>query len=222
MSRPDVVAIFDLSNEEFLARYAAPGRVGLAGGSHAVSKAIRKMAGRCRPDRSSSAWSHAFVFGGRRVDGHHWVIESDLDVKRKSIRLGVQENRVLKYADAREYPNLAVLDFGLDDDQVLGVLTAALDLLARQAHYSVRELAGTMLALHGKKLRPKKNVLAREGALYCSAMVQHCYEAIGLDFAADVHLKNTTPEDIANTPIPHTTWILRKPTRKKLAFSMGA
>ncbi len=33
---------------------------------------------------------HAFLFQGARHDGHHWVIESDLQINRKHIKLGVQ------------------------------------------------------------------------------------------------------------------------------------
>ena len=41
-------------------------------------------------------WSHAFAFEGRRADGHHWLIESDLQLLRKHIQFGVQENRIAK------------------------------------------------------------------------------------------------------------------------------
>jgi hypothetical protein len=37
-----IVEVTDLSNQEFLARYAAPGRVGLAGGSALIERTIRK------------------------------------------------------------------------------------------------------------------------------------------------------------------------------------
>jgi len=39
------------------------------------------------------------------------VIESDLQIHRKHIQLGVQENRVAKYCDEKLYTSLAVLDF---------------------------------------------------------------------------------------------------------------
>ena len=38
------------------------------------------------------------------------MIESDLQVHRKHIQLGVQENRISKYFDEELYTNLAVLD----------------------------------------------------------------------------------------------------------------
>src|ERR1043166_8451365 len=122
MHTQHIVDITGIGNEEFLDAYARPGRVGLAGGSHWIDKAIRRMERRVRDDRASSAWSHAFLFGGRRLDGHHWLLESDLDIHKKLVRLGVQENRIAKYSDAVAYPNLAVLDFHLSDEQAGAVV----------------------------------------------------------------------------------------------------
>ena len=87
------IVVTGLSNREFLERYAQPGRVGLCGGSTAVDKAIQRAQRHLDAEKNWSAWSHAFFFEGARADGHHWVIESDLQVHRKHIRLGVQENR---------------------------------------------------------------------------------------------------------------------------------
>jgi len=75
-------------------------------------------------------WSHAFLFQGQRDDGHYWVIESDLEVHRKHIRLGAQENRTTKYFDEEVYSTLAVLDFGLSGEQVSILLREGLELVA--------------------------------------------------------------------------------------------
>ncbi len=199
-----------LSNEAFLLAYGAPARVGLAGGSAFVDRAIRRVRRGLRDDGRSSEWSHAFLFTGRRADGRIWVLESDLEIHKKQIRLGVQENRVDKYFDPDEYPSLAILDFGLSEDATTRVLTEALDLLAGQTRYSLRELVGTLLAIQRTSLRSRENLLAREGALYCSALVQHCYRAAGVDFAPNVATKNTTPEDIARTEVPHRRYVNRR------------
>lgn len=191
------------SNEGFLLAHAAPARIGLAGGSHPVDRTIRRVQRPLTADGSDSAWSHAFLFGERRSDGHWWVLESDLDARHRQIRLGAQENRLAKYFDAAEWPNLAVLDFGLDGARSTRVLAGALDLLAQATRYSLRELVGTALALARPGLRTRENLLAREGALYCSAFVQHCYARVGIEFAPGVRAKNTTPHDIAATAVPH-------------------
>lgn len=191
------------SNREFLLAHAAPARIGLAGGSHPIDRTIRKAQRALTTDAAGSAWSHAFLVGEQRSDGHWWVLESDLDVRHKQVRLGAQENRLAKYFDADAWPNLAVLDFGLDAAQTARVVATALDLLANATRYSLREVVGTLFALARPGLRMRENLLAREGSLYCSAFVQHCYASVGLEFMPGVSAKNTTPHDIAATALPH-------------------
>jgi hypothetical protein len=198
-------SVTGLSNADFIARHAAPGRIGLCGGSDLINKLIRKAQAPLTADGHRSLWAHAFVFSERRSDGHWWVIESDLDVRYRQIRLGVQENRAARYFDAEAFPNLAILDFHLDETQTRQVQTAALDLLSGLSSYSLRELAGTVLAMHSTRLRGRSNLLAQEGALYCSAMVQHCYAAAGIEFLPGVHGKNVAPHDIDESPLPHAS-----------------
>ncbi len=206
----EVVDVTGLSNAEFLERYAAPGRVGLAGGNALINRAIRRAQRRLRADDVPSDWSHVFLFTERRVDGRLWALESDLDLAKKQIRLGVQENRIDKYHDPAEYPNLGVLDFGLSAEQARAVQTEGLNLLARLTRYSLRELVGTFLALQSTRLRARENVLSREGSLYCSAMVQHCYTAAGVRLRPAVDTKNITPEDVASSPAARTLFRLRR------------
>ncbi len=203
------IEVTGVSNQAFLERHARPGRIGLAGGGHLLERIIRKAQRHIVPSGTSSDWSHAFLFSGRRADGHQWVLESDLDIVRKHVRFGVQENRMAKYFKPKAYPLLAVLDLGLTPEQTRGVLAGGLELLSTRAPYSVRELAGTLLAMRHPRLRERQNLLAREGSLYCSAFVQHCFRRIGIDLAPGLSEKNTTPQDIAVTAVPHTCYILR-------------
>ncbi len=195
-------------NAEFLLRHAAPGRIGLVAGGDVISHLIRTAQSPLTRDGHRSLWSHAFIFSERRSDGRWWVIESDLDMRYKQMRLGVQENRIDRYFDADEFPNLAVLDFGLDDAQTRQVVTAGLDLLSGLTSYSLSELIGTMFAMRSRRLRKRDNLLAREGALYCSAMVQHCYVAAGLHLLPEVSGKNLAPHDIADSALPHQSYRL--------------
>ena len=200
-----------LSNREFLDLYAGAGRIGLSGGVTLVDKAI------CRAERhlderaTWGSWSHGFLFEGRRPDGHHWIIESDLQIHRKHIQLGVQENRVCKYYDEQLYTSLAVLDLALTEAQIACLVREGLELVANRARYSLRELFGTFIALHHPEMRARVNVLAREKSLYCSALLQHLFRTTGIDLAPGVDLKNTTPEDIARTPAPHVAYLLQRP-----------
>lgn len=194
-----------MDNRTFLHKHAAPGRIGLCSGNEWMTKLIRKAQAPLTADGHRSLWSHAFIFMEQRVDGHWWVMESDLDLRERHIRLGVQENRLARYEDDDAFPNVAVLDFGLDARQVQQVQTKALDLLAGFSTYSLSELMGTMLAMHSTRFRKRDNMLAAEGSMYCSAFVQHCYAAAGIDFHAGVPGKNIAPHDLDNCPIPHQT-----------------
>ncbi len=206
----NVIPVADLSNQEFLARYARPGRVGLSGGVTLVDRAIRRAERHLDEQARWSAWSHAFLFQGVRADGHHWVIESDLQVQSKHIQLGVQENRISKYYDRKLYCTLAVLDFGLTEDQTGVILREALELVANRARYSLRELVGTLLALRRPALRAEENLLARKDSVFCSALIQYLFRKAGLDLAPGVTDKHTTPEDLARSALPHVTYLLQR------------
>ena len=204
------VTLAGLSNREFLETYARPGRVGLVGGSTPIEKVIRRAERHVDAEKRWSLWSHSFVFGERRLDDHFWIIESDLHIARKHIRLGVQENRLSKYFDEATFTTLAVLDFGLAEEQVKSLLREGLELVAQRARYSIRELVGTFIALRKPELRGEENLLAREESFYCSAFVQHLFSKIGFDLAPGVHGKNTTPEDLSRSPVPHITYLLKR------------
>jgi hypothetical protein len=206
----ETIIVTGISNREFLERYAHPGRVGLSGGITLIDKAIARAERHLNESGAWGSWSHSFLFQGRRHDGHHWVIESDLQVNRKHIRLGAQENRISKYFDEDFYTTLAVLDFGLAEDTVATLLSEGLELVAGRARYSLRELLGTYIALHDPKLRAKGNPMARESSMYCSAFIQHLFSKAAIELAPGVHSKNTTPEDISRTSVPHTTYLLQR------------
>ena len=206
----ETVTVTGMSNREFLEAYAQPGRIGLSGGVTLIDKAIARAERHIDDAGRWSLWSHAFLFQGHRPDGHHWVIESDLQINRKHIRLGVQENRISKYFDETLYTTLAVLDFSLVEEQVSTLVREGLELVATRARYSLRELLGTLIALRHPELRGRGNLLAREKSLYCSAFVQHLFRRAGVELAPGVDPKNTTPEDISRAAAPHTTYLLRR------------
>lgn len=208
----ETIFVTGLSNREFLDRYSGAGRVGLSGGTTLIDRAICRAQRHLHPRKRWGMWSHAFLFQGIRADGHHWVMESDLQILRKHIQLGVQENRVAKFHDESLHGSLAVLDFGLSPDQVNILVREGLELVAGHERYSVRELFGTLLALKRTELRGRANVLARERSVFCSAFVQHLFRKAGLDLAPGVDIKNTAPQDIANTSLPHTAYVLVRET----------
>jgi hypothetical protein len=173
-----------------------------------TNRIIARAQRRLTPERKWSYWSHAFLFQGRRVDDHDWVIESDMDIRSKHIRLGVQENRVQKYYEDDKYGVVAVLDLGLTEKQAQQLLAHALELVSAGTRYSLREIVGTVWAMRHPEWRPKENQLAREKSFYCSAFVRHVFGRIGLELTPGIDEKNTTPEDIASIAVPHTKWLM--------------
>ncbi len=182
---------------------------GLAGGITLIDKANCQLrSAGVDGQKRWSHWSHAFLFQGVRPDGHHWVIESDLQINRKHIKLGVQENRITKYYDHGLYTTLAVLDFNLDDRAIGLLVSEGLNMVAQRARYSMRELIGTMVALRHDR-RDGSNKLARDNSFYCSAFVRHLFRAAQIDLTPGLEEKHTTPEDIARTLVPHTAYVLK-------------
>ena len=204
------IIVSGISNREFLERHAQPGRVGLCGGTTKVDIAIRRAQRHLHEAGRWSDWSHAFLFEGKRIDGQHWVVESDIQIHRKNIQLGAQENRAAKYFDEKMFPTLAVLDFGLSETQVGKLISEALELVANRERYSLRELIGTLLVLKQPELRAQENILARERSVYCSAFVRRLFLQAGIDLVPGVAGKHTAPEDLARTPVPHTTYLLQR------------
>jgi hypothetical protein len=205
---PETILVNGLSNRDFFETHARPGRIGLVGGTEFIDRMIFRAQRHLDPDKNWSCWSHAFLFQGKRADGHHWVIESDLHIKRKHILLGVQENRVAKYFDDAQYSSVAVLDLGLTADVEQRLLGLALELVASRVNYSLRELVGTAWAMRHPEWRSRENRMARDQAFYCSAFVRHVFARAGVELAPDVTEKNTTPEDLARLSVPHTKWVM--------------
>lgn len=211
----ETIIVEGLTNEEFFEQYAAPGRIGLYGGPELINRMIMRAQRHLNDESAWSRWSHAFLLQGRRLDGHHWVIESDLDIHRKHIRLGVQENRISKYLDDARTSALAILDFNLNDDQLQRVLASALEHVAGRTQYSLGELAGAALAMRRKKQAAEGNVLARDHAYFCSAFVRDVFTAAGIDLVPGVDVKLTAPEHIAKTQVPHRKWLLLRAVERK-------
>ena len=216
MLQPQTVS--GISNREFIQTYAAPGRIGLAGGADVVSRLISFAQRRLDDERRPSLWSHAFLFQGTRMDGHHWVFESDLEVHRKNIRLGVQENRVEKFCCGEAYPVLAILDLGLGGDEVTAVLREALEMVAGRIRYSLRELMGTLIGMRRPAMRSRPNPLSRPQSLFCSAFVTHVLRKAGIDPAPGLDVKHTAPEDLFRSPRAAGVWLLQPPEVAKASL----
>ena len=206
-----------LGNQAFLERFAKPGMIGLVGGTSLIDRAITVAERYVDEHHRPSRWSHAFLCGERRTDGHLWVIESDLAIHRRHIRLGVQENRLSKFYCEESYSCLGLVDLNLSESQVKQLLGEALEMVAGRTRYSLRELVGTLLVLPRDSRVGRDNKLARERSIYCSALVQHLFRKVGIDLAPGLADKHTTPEDLSRIPLPHTLHVLeRERARSKI------
>lgn len=205
-----ILEIKNISNKEFVEQYAKAGCIGLVGADTPIDNSIKKAQKSITKDGKASLWSHAFLFSGWRIDGHMWIIESDLTFHSKQIKLGVQENRADKYFDDKLFPNMAVLDFGLNEEMQKKIITEGLDLVCGNTKYSMREVFGALFTLKDKEKRKKDNILAQDNSLFCSAMVQHCYSTINIVLNEEVSLKHLTPEDIAANQHLHKQYRLTR------------
>jgi len=193
-----------LSNVEFLERYAKPGCVGLFGGTSTIDRAIRRgqkdLDTGCKP----SLWSHAALFQGERMDGRQWLIESDFELGKGQVRNGVQENRIDKYANEKEWPNLAVLDFGLSEKETRKVVVAGLDLVSRRSTYDLTGIVETYWAMMRKSMSQGRE----KESTFCSAFVRAVFRHAGIDLTPGVAVQHTLPEQVSRTTLPHTRYLI--------------
>ncbi len=192
---------------KFFMEHYRPGVIGLVGTHDAIGLAIRAAQREMTGDRKSSLWSHCFICGELRLDRRGrkneitkspYIFESDLEVKPFKFQLlnGAQENWIGKWC-GESVEHVAVIDFSLSDDEKDSVLATALQLVDEHALYPIHELLGTWSAIIMKK-QWMPSPLDNPHALHCSAFVRYCYREAGRDFLSDeVHVSNTTPENIA-------------------------
>lgn len=204
MTENKIHRVSGMSNLEFLKRYAKAGCVALMGGSSAVDRAIRVGQREMDDEAKPSLWSHVAVFEGERIDGEQWLIESDFEVGKMSLRNGVQENRIEKYGSEKEWPNLGVLDLGLKEKEVQRIVVAGLDLVARRTKYDLQGILQTYWAMMRKTMDKGREKESR----FCSAFVRAVFQHAGVDLVPGVAVQHTLPEHLSRTPLPHTRWLL--------------
>lgn len=205
MGRSTIRHLRGLSNLEFLCRYAKQGCIGLFGGSSTIDRAIRRGQRSIDRDSQSSLWSHAAVFQGERTDGRHWLLESDFDLGKGQVRNGAQENRVDKYRSEKDWPNLAILDFGLSTRRSREIVVAGLDLVSRRTAYDL----GGILETYWAMVRRRLHEADRKGdSTFCSAFVRTVFHHAGIDLAPGVAIQHTLPEHVSRTGVAHTCYRL--------------
>jgi len=201
-------------------RFSHGGRaaVGLIGEYGLIGMTVRNAQRIIRLDRQPSSWSHAFLFYdpisadpavNRSPRRSPWIWESSLEPSDRFRKIvawdGVGPRRLSDYHQARfrlfnahSVPNVAVIVFGLQDDERKRVLDRADNPNVDQLRYDLLGVLGTWYAyITNQASQP--NPLALGNAIYCSAYVQLAYEAAGIDLALGAHQHNTSPEHIWQT-----------------------
>jgi hypothetical protein len=201
-------------------RFSHGGRaaIGLTGAYGMIGMGIRHAQRHIRFDRQPSYWSHTFLFYdpisadlavNRSPTRSPWIWESTLEpagvFSHYSDRNGVGPRRLADYDYARFdlfrpqcIPNVAVVAFGLKQEEADKVIDRADDPDVDRLRYDLVGLIGTWYAYITSQAE-KPNPLANGQAIYCSAYVQLAYEAAEIDLALGAHQRNTSPEHIWQT-----------------------
>lgn len=176
-------------NLNVLRQYAQPGDFVLIGGNKPFQRLIQYGQRGLTEDGRPSLWSHVMLVYDKRL-----FIEST--VRFHSIfRIdnGVQFSEFEDYRKAKRAVLVKpVLSCKERDD----IIDRALELESEGVYYSVAGLFWSLAAYYILgRFGKRKNYFDQRG-LYCSAFVQNCYSAVGIDFTDRFGVRNTAPEHL--------------------------
>lgn len=198
------------SNTDFILKNATPGSIVLIGGDRLIESFLRY----CQTSFSGgtkSLWSHVCIFTGVREDGKGVLLECDLDVRDFKFINGCNESTVDLYEDPDNYPNIAILDFSLNDLQVKQLLQSAAE--AKDTRYAILEVLVFMIIFFFFGTR--QNIFKDEKNVdSCSSFVRRLYLELGIDLSPQVDVQVTAPEDIFKSPRIHTRHLLIRQDRR--------
>lgn len=190
--------------------------IGLTGEYGLIGYAIRQAQAIIRLDRQPSSWSHSFIFydevpadeklitGNNKKSPLIWESNYDNTVPLPLINtINGAAPRYLRDYDKNHFdaseshcvPNVAVIVFALNDEEVSKIMERASEPNIDQLRYNFNSLIGTWINyIFHKEI--EENPLGAGNALYSSAYCQLAYDAIGIDLSAGLHSRNTSPESI--------------------------
>jgi len=150
----------------------------------------------------------------RILGGDRWISSSL--VSKLAYQRAVPTSSTAIWLTRRQRELLRLLTQGLDNRNIAQTLEISIKTVENHltALYRVLGVDSRLKAVHyalrHPELRERENKLARDSSFYCSAFVQHLFRKSGIDLAPGLDAKNTTPEDISRTPVPHTTYLLQR------------
>jgi len=174
-----------------------PTRLVLLGGTSPIDFRIRVAQAHVRHDLSPSSWSHVALLDTPAAElGDTRIVEVSLDPVGgfgfPPPSNGVQEARLERYAEAKRYPNVALLTLATAS----GPLASALDAFSKQrAALDVPELVLTWLAFVWGVGSAGNPLLAGHG-IPSAAMLDRVLGAVQFDLTPGIVERASCPEAI--------------------------
>jgi hypothetical protein len=180
-----------LSNGEWLQEIDAREGVILLGGATISHFRVRYAQSGARSDLTPSHWSLAGVL----LDRDRFLsvpLEGWRDASAVPAANGIRECRVDEYDDPDTFPNIAILSFGVDAEQVVGI---ARQLMLQRSVVDLPEMIVPWLAYVWDAGQPT-NPLANSVGVPSAAFVEVAYGVAGVELTPGLSSASSCPEAI--------------------------
>lgn len=172
------------------------GLIGLVGSRDLPGVAVRRAQSILRWDRRPSLWSHAFLLTGSG-ELREVALHSRAGHFPEPANNAITPATLEHYADARTDANVALLSVKMDDEEADRVVARAVaQPNLERLRYDLFETLGFWYAFLWTRGTP--NPLEQGVPHHASALVEYCFEAIGVDLTPGASDRNSAPEHLWN------------------------
>jgi hypothetical protein len=182
------------------------GAIVLIGQRDLPGVALRRAQSVLRWDLRPSFWSHAMVVVGEHDDAAA-VPTREVTLHSRSGAFPEPANNAVVpaslglFADARRDANVALITIRMSPDEAGDVVHRAVDAPnLDRLRYNLWETLGVWQAYLWSR-QMTTSPLAEGFPLFCSAFLEYCYEAIGVDLSPGASERNSSPEHLWNTAL---------------------
>jgi hypothetical protein len=170
------------------------GLIGLVGSGDLPGVALRRAQSILRWDHRPSLWSHAFLLIG---DGKL----REVALHSRAGQFPEPADNAITSATLEHYakdPNVALLAVDMDAKETASVIErATTQPNLERLRFDLFEILGHWQAYLWT--RGSANPLEQGAPLHSSALIEYCFEAIGLDLAPGANDRNSAPEHLWNS-----------------------
>jgi len=176
--------------------------IGLVGSCDLPGITLRRAQSILRWDRRPSLWSHAFLIVeplGENGDAaiREVTLHSRSGMFPEPADNAITPNTLANYASPRVDPNVALLAVRMTEDEAVSVTSRAVEQPnLERLRYDLFETLGHWQAFLWT--RGTGNPLEQGVPMFCSSMVEYCFEAIQLDLTPGANDRNSAPEHLWN------------------------